>query len=205
MKLIDDLIIAKNTGKALTVKSGHNIRVIGESYADFVAFNLDNLRERFDQGRTKMNAGKIFISNGDKLVSKFNRVMLTIIEDTYKEGTHDLEAGMCSGAVYRTLYELGRYPEMISSKKEHLPDHGCWENLSEALKPWKIEPEDIPSPFNIFMTMELDSRTGVIHFSSVRPRPGTYMELRAEMNCLIAISACPDANKGKDLRVQVFE
>ena len=40
------------------------------------------------------------------------------------------------------------------------PDHGCWENLAEALGPWGIPAEDIPSPFNIFQTMEIDGKTG---------------------------------------------
>lgn len=94
MTLAEDVVIPKNTGRAFILKKGQRIRVIGESTVDFVAFNLDNLRERFDQARTKVLQGKIFISNGDQLISKFGNPMLTIIEDGYKEqGTHDLQKG----------------------------------------------------------------------------------------------------------------
>ena len=88
MKLINDVNIPKNSGRAFILRKNQHIRIIGESTVDFVAFNLDNLRERFDQARTKVMQGKIFISKGDQLLSKSNNVMLTIVEDTYQsQGT----------------------------------------------------------------------------------------------------------------------
>jgi len=90
---------------------------------------------------------------------------------------------------------------------EELPDHGCWENLTEALKPWNIPPYDIPSPFNLFQTVTIDPRTGLMLNTTIRPKPGTYMDLRAEMHCLVAISSCPDLWAGgtQGLNVQVYE
>jgi uncharacterized protein len=67
-----------------------------KSIIDFVCFNRTNLRERFDQARTQANQRKVFISTGDMLVSKLNNTMMTITEDTFKEGHHDLQEGMCS-------------------------------------------------------------------------------------------------------------
>lgn len=200
-----DVIIPKNTAKAFTLMRGQRIRIIAQSIVDFVAYNLDNLKERFDQGRTKSVNGKIYISTGDKLMSQWSNIMLTIIDDTYKEGTHDLQFSPCSRPSYEAMYEAKLYPDLLPAKKEDLPDHGCWENLSQAVKPWKITPEEIPSPFNIFMTMEINGQTGKIGFSSVVPRPGTYVELRAEMNCLVALSACPNWGEGRDVTVQIYE
>lgn len=205
MNLIEDVLIPKNTGGAFTLRKGQRIRIIGQSVVDFVAFNLDNLRERFSQARTKANQGKIFISTGDKLISMSNNVILTIVEDTY-EGTHDLQFGMCSRESYPVqAADVYEYP----FNREDLPDHGCWENLAEALRPWHIAPEDIPSPFNIFQTMQIDGRTGRMEFNifpaKQRPKPGTYIELRAEMNCLVAASACPQAGWGEPVRIQIYE
>ncbi len=205
MKLIENVLIPKNTGKAFALKKGQHIRIIGQTTVDFVAFNLDNLRERFSQARTKANQGKIFISTGDKLISMSNNVMLTIVEDTY-EDTHDLQFGMCSKESY-PVQSAGVYA--YSFKKGDLPDHGCWENLAEAVKPWNISPEDIPSPFNIFQTMRIDGSTGRMEFdifpAREKPKPGTYVELRAEMNCLVAASACPHAGWGEPIRVQIYQ
>ncbi|MBI2348736.1 MAG: DUF1989 domain-containing protein, partial [Deltaproteobacteria bacterium] len=65
MVVVGEAIIQKNTGKAFPVNKGQVIRVIGQSTADFVVFNLRNVKERFDQARTKVDQGKIYVTTGD--------------------------------------------------------------------------------------------------------------------------------------------
>jgi uncharacterized protein YcgI (DUF1989 family) len=88
---------------------------------------------------------------------------------------------------------------------EEIPDHGCFENLTEALKPWNIAPEDIPSPFNIFQTMRIDPESGRMFDTLIRPKNEAHLDFRAEMDCLIALSACPESGRGKPVRVEIFE
>jgi uncharacterized protein YcgI (DUF1989 family) len=52
--------------------------------------------------------------------------------------------------------------------------------------------------------MQIDGRTGRMEVGQ-RPKPGTYVQLQAEMNCLVGISACPEGGMGKAFRVQVYE
>jgi len=211
MTLLQSEVVPKNSGKAFIVKKGQRLRVAGRTVVDFVAFNLHNLRERFDQARTKTNQVKIFISTGDQLVSKLNNPLLTIVEDTFKEGKHDLQKGMCSkkrfelvakGAAKRVFAEG---VDMNPQKPEDIPDHGCLENLTEALKSWDIPPEDIPSPFNIFQTMRIDPETGAMFDTMIRPKDEAHVDLRAEMDCLVAVSACPQSGRGEAIRVEIFE
>src|SRR3954468_14062013 len=96
MAVLESVVVPKNSGKSFVVKKGQILRVAGRTVVDFVAFNLHNLRERFDQARTKTNQVKIFISTGDQLFSKLNNPLLTIVADSFKEGRHDLQKGMCS-------------------------------------------------------------------------------------------------------------
>ena len=96
MSILKSQVVAKNSGAAFEVLKGQRIRVAGRSIVDFVAFNLRDLTERFDQARTKTNQVKIFISTGDVLYSKRNIPMMTIVADTFTEGRHDLQKGMCS-------------------------------------------------------------------------------------------------------------
>ena len=96
MSMLMSRVVAKNSGAAFEVLKGQRIRIAGQSIVDFVAFNLRDLTERFDQARTKTNQVKIFISTGDVLYSKRNNPMMTIVEDTFTEGRHDLQKGMCS-------------------------------------------------------------------------------------------------------------
>jgi uncharacterized protein len=207
---ISESVIKSNTGKAFEVKKRQTLRVIGESTADFVVFNLRNVKERFDQARTKVDQGKIYVTKGDVLISKFNKVMMTIVEDTY-EGTHDMEKGMCSTSFYKLwgdqIFKIyGDVWQKLGRRRGAAPKHGCWENLARALKPHGIAKEDVPSPLNIFQTMVIDAKTGSMRYSMTRPRPGgDHMDLRAEMDCLVGISACPEGGRGKDLRVVVYK
>jgi hypothetical protein len=201
--------IPANSGAAFEVARGQHLRLTGITIADLVAFNRHNLRERFDQARTKVYNSKIWISTGDTLMTKSNNPLLTIVADTFAgQGTHDLQKGMCSANRFRLAAREGRLAEYYNRpiRPEDLPDHGCWENLSTALAPWGVAPEDIPSPFNVFEHLHIDPATGHLSNTSIRPRPGTYVEFRAEMDALVAISACPDLTVGgKALDVLVFQ
>jgi len=206
MKPLKRETIPSNTGRAYVIKKGQRMRVSGMTIVDFVAFNHANLRERFDQDRTKAGQDKLFISKGDFLLSKSSRPMLRVVEDTYREGTHDLEKGMCSTSSYQLKAKLGKLDQHQERVIGEVPDHGCWENLSEALKPWGIAPEDIPNPFNIFMTMEIDGKTGKLAHTTKRPTGVAHVDLKAEMDCLIGISACPDTLVGgKPVDVMIYE
>jgi len=205
INVVAQQMIQPNTGLADVVKKGQRIRVSGLNIVDFVVFNHDNLRERFDASRTRGNQGKLFITKCDYLISKFNRPMMKIVEDTYTEGTHDLEKGMCSAYTYQRKARLGRMGEYPREIRE-VPDHGCWENLSQVLQPWNILPEDIPSPFNIFMTMEIDGKTGKLGNTTIRPSKMAHVDLEAEINCLVGISVCPDLMiDAKPVEVVIFE
>src|SRR5262249_51842219 len=92
--------------------------------------------------------------------SKLNNALLTIVEDSFKEGTHDLQKGMCSKKRFE-LIEKGLAQRKFAGgvdlnpqRPEDIPDHGCWENLIDALKGYSVADEDIPSPLNLWQTMK---------------------------------------------------
>lgn len=210
MKFVKENIfkIKSNTGKAFECFKGQRVKVEGSTIIDFVAFNLHDILERFDQARTKANQGKIFISTGDWLYSKRNNKMMQIVEDTFLEGHHDLQKGMCSRKRFELAVKQKVLPETYGGKKleiKDLPDHGCWENLSLAVSPWNILPDDIPSPFNLFQDMHIDVKTGKKRNSHVRPKEKTHVIFLLAMDCLIAVSACPDITVGgKEIVLTIF-
>lgn len=211
MAVLQSDIIPKNSGRAYVVKKGQRLRIAGKSIVDFVAFNLDDLTERFDQARTKTNQVKIFISTGDVLFSKRNNPMLTIVEDTFTEGRHDLQKGMCSRKRFEMVAQ-GKSQRVFAEgidinpkAAQDIPDHGCFENLSVAVKQWKIAPDDIPSPFNIFQCMRIDPDTGIMYDTMIRPKDEAHVDFRAEMDCLVAASACPESGRGQAIRVEIYE
>ena len=211
MAILKSQVVAKNSGAAFEVLKGQRIRVAGRSIVDFVAFNLRDLTERFDQARTKTNQVKIFISTGDVLYSKRNTPMMTIVADTFAEGHHDLQKGMCSRKRFEMVAQgqskrlFAEGVDINPKTAEEIPTHGCWENLSAAVQPWNITPDDVPSPFNIFQCMRIDADTGVMYDTMVRPKDEAHVDFRAEMDLLVAASACPESGRGQAIRVEVYD
>jgi uncharacterized protein YcgI (DUF1989 family) len=201
--------VPANCGQAFELAQGQRLRVAATTIVDFVAFNRHDLHERFDQARTKTYNSKIWISTGDVLMTKANNPILRIVADTYAgQGTHDLQKGMCSGTRFQRAAHEGRLAEYYNREipATSLPDHGCWENLSNAVAPYGIAPVDVPSPFNLFQTLAIDPQTGRMSNTTIRPRPGTYVDFTAAMDALIAVSACPDLTVGgKPVEVTIFE
>ena len=139
----------------------------------------------------------MFLTTGDVLVSKLNNTMMTIVEDTFKEGHHDLQEGMCSRKRHELAAQRGIWEATYGRPLSEMPSHGCTENLSGVLAPYGIALEDVPSPFNIFQDMIIREKTGVLEHSPIRPKPpGAYVILRAEMDLLAALSVCPDVSVG---------
>jgi len=205
MKIVKEQHVPYNTGWAAEMNEGQVIRITATTTVDFVCMKLQNLLERFDQARTKVYNMKLFITTGDKLMGRNNQHMMTILADGFKNGTHDLQKGMCSGYRFQLAKQEGRLGEYYPRQITEIPDHGCYENLSRALAPYKIAPEDIPSPFNLNQHMKIDGATGRMEHTQIRPNPGNYMDLRAEMDLLAAFSACPDLPVGgKPVDVMIY-
>ncbi len=210
MNIIQQAEIAPNSGWSGEMTSGQVLRISAETIVDFVCFNRDNLTERFDQARTKVYNMKIWISAGDKLFSKLNNPMMTMLTDPFAgTGTHDLQEGMCSGVRYALAAAEGRMNQYHHGEAIEVPDHGCWENLQSALtRAYGVAREDIPSPLNIFQNMKIDLETGEMQHTNVRPKAPIAVELRAEMNLVVAASACPDlaapGGRGKAVQVAIL-
>jgi len=193
MRIIREDLIAANSGWGWEMEKGQVLRLTAMTIIDFVCFNANDIRERFDQARTKGYNRKIYVSNGDVLCSKLNNPMMTILVDPFAgTGHHDLQYGTCSGPRFARAKQEGRLNQYHHGEDIPVPDHGCWENLQRGLRHWSIRPEEIPSPLNIFQHVEIDTASGAMEHSPIRPAQPQRFELRAEMDLIVAASACPD-------------
>lgn len=95
---------------------------------------------------------------------------------------------------------------MSATAPEDLPDHGCWGNFIDAVKGYDIAPEETPSPFNLLESVEIGPGGEMIwRTDRDRPPPGdpAVVELRAEMNCLVAPGLCPERTPARAAKVRV--
>ena len=172
-------VIPPRSGAAFTLDRGQRLTVIdpqGEQVADLLAFNRDDLREVISSGRTLDYASRIYLTTGDPLYSNRSRVLLRIEEDTV--GRHDFLLTPCSADTFRIIYG-----------DEH-PHRGCFGNLAAALAPYGVEPDSIPTAFNVFMNVPVDAETGEIRVLPPKSRAGDHVTFLAEEDLVIGLTAC---------------
>ncbi len=176
--------IPARSGKAAVVEAGQRIRVInthGQQVVDTWAFRRDELTEFMSMEHSRTFLSRIMARVGDSMVTNHRRPILTLVEDTTVEGDsagiHDTLLAACD----RYRYEL------LGCEGYH---DNCTDNLAAALAELGLTPPETPSPWNLFMNIPVAS-DGTVSFQAPVSRPGDSVTLRAEMDCVVAFSACP--------------
>ena len=181
-----EFIIPKCEGRAFQLKQGEILRLIaheGKQVADMTALNRHDFRETFSSHLTAGLNGASF-RHATRLFSRppFFRPMLTIVDDKAK--VHWIH-GRCT-----RQWDGHHRHEGISAN--------CHDNIVAALKPFGLDEYQIPlDTFNAFMVVDIDSDS---HYTFRPPviEKGDYIELRAEIDQLVAISACPASSEIND-------
>ena len=170
--------IEPQCGIAFELPAGHTLRVIdpdGEQVADLIAFSHASPDEWLSSGRTLDYNNTIYLTTGHVLYSNRSTPMLAIVEDTV--GRHDFLYTPCSPETFSIIYKTtGHHPS-------------CFENLAGALRPYGIDPDRIPTTFNIFMNVDV-APDGTLAIHPPRSKPGDSMTLRAEMDLVVGLTAC---------------
>jgi uncharacterized protein len=169
--------IAPMSAHALEVARGQVLSVIdvdGAQVADLVAFNAAEPSEHFSQGFTRANNDKAGVAVGDRLYSNVNTPMFTVVADTV--GVHDMLFPPCSTFLYEHVFG-------VEGKT------GCREHLAAALAPYGIDFAQVTDPFNVFMNTAIDD-AGRMAIYRPQSQAGDHLDLRAEMDLIVAVSAC---------------
>lgn len=175
--LIDEIIPAR-TARAYTLARGSVMRVIdaeGQQAADVVAYNLHRLEEALSTEITTVILRTTSPSTGQTLYSTEWNTMLTIVGDTVR--TNYLPGAICSDEA--NFFRYGVRGSL-----------NCRDNLAAAVGPWGVTKQQVQGALGAFLNLKYwpDGRTDILEPIS---KPGDYVELRAEMDLLVAVSACP--------------
>jgi uncharacterized protein len=181
-------------GVGLRLQRGDLLRVIdveGGQTGDLLAYAADG-SQRLSNGRTFDYQGTIYVTTGDVLWSDRSEAMLTILADP--AGRHDFLYASCSIEMYRMQYgETGDRPN-------------CADNLRQAFRGLGLEADPLPTSLNVFMNVEVGP-DGRLTIAPPRSRAGDALELRAEMDLAVALTACPasSCNGGAPPRPLAYE
>ena len=178
--------IPVQSGVAFRLNKGQKLKVIdpkGKQVSDMVLFNSEDIREKISSGKTLDFEENILLTKGNFLWSNRSRKMMEILEDT--NGRNDFLLAPCSPETFKIMY----------NNKQYHPS--CFENLYTSLAEFDIEPDDIPTAFNIFMNVQFQ-KDGRLSVEPPLSKAGDYVLFQAEMDLLVGLTACSaeDSNGG---------
>lgn len=166
------------TGMAFQVLKDQILRVVdieGGQVVDLVSYSKKDAHEYLSSPRTMDFNNKVYFSTGDVLYSDRSNPMWTIRDD--KVGRHCFIFAPCDQKMFEITYDVTQ------------PHPNCFDNLSKSLAPFGILPAQIFVPFNIFMNARIDNN-GEIDIHPPRSKPGDFIDLKAEMDMIVGVSAC---------------
>jgi uncharacterized protein YcgI (DUF1989 family) len=170
--------IPARTGISFLLEKGQRLKITdieGEQVSDFFCFFKDDTEDYLSSGRTLDYLSKIYITQGDDLYSSKSKIMARVIED--KVGKHDFLLTPCSKDTFRILY------------KDPHPHRGCEGNLLASFKEMGIVKNSLPTTFNIFMNVNIDSR-GRFKVDPPLSRAGDYIVIEAQEDLIVGLTAC---------------
>lgn len=186
--MAEKILVSAGTARATVLRAGQTLRIAnvqGKQVADFLAFNAGDLTEALSTMHTIVSIGRLFPTIGDQLRTNRRRPMLEVTRDD--TGRHDMIIAACDP--WRYEYDFG-----VTGHRN------CSDNFIEALRQWGIQRHQLPQPVNLFQNMSYPD--GQVKFGESLAKPGDAVELRALMDVVAAVSACPmDLNPISGFRV----
>ncbi|HEY3766158.1 MAG TPA: urea carboxylase-associated family protein [Gaiellales bacterium] len=179
MNAAETITVPAREGRALALAAGDRIRVIdpvGGQVADVFAFCAGDLSEYHSAQHTRVWVSRLFPRPGEQFVTNRRRPILTLEADD-SPGVHDMLCAACDPSRYALLGATGWHAS-------------CQENLQRAMAALGHEGIAIPQPINLFMNIPV-GEGGTIGWEPAPTGAGDSVTLRAELDIVVAVSACP--------------
>jgi uncharacterized protein len=189
-RVVEQFVIPSCSGKAFRVFRGQTLRVSQEEGGQVASLIVLNAHKYKEQGMARFSGNLSQILGAGNhyrlgtVYSKvpYERAMLTVTRDTV--GHHFL-GPHCTARMMEIWGARGH--------------RSCSDNLADALADFGLALEDIYSPasINLFANINIESTgDGRIHLLPSAAQKGDRVDFTAEMDVLIALSACPDDVSG---------
>lgn len=148
-----------------------------------LCYNADDPVERYNVADTVKIQNMIFLTTGRVLFSDMGRVLFSITEDT--SGHHDTLGGCSSPETNRARYGEGGYQRLRNDRHRDTRT-----NFLYALGRHGLGPRDVMPNLNLFTRVRV-GEDGGLQWVAGCEKPGAFIDLRAEMNTLVALSNTP--------------
>jgi uncharacterized protein YcgI (DUF1989 family) len=185
-------------GVAVQLTAGQTVRLVntsGKQVVDTWGFNPSDMLEFLSMEHSRVAMQELIPAVGDVLVSNRRRPMLRVVADT-TPGHHDMLMAACDRQRYEQLGAVGYHDN-------------CADNLHSALAQFGLKTAVVPAPLNLFMNVPWEA-DGALAFLAPTSSAGEYVSLRAEIDLIVAFSACPqdmtpvNAGQSADVHFEVW-
>lgn len=199
-KLELDHLIPPKGGIALEVNLGDVLRIIdeqGQQVSDLVAFSTSNPKEHISATQTNKLNAHLNLKKGDALYSTDCNKMFQLTKVTNPKVHYNFIFSPCGDADNSI-----RFPNI--SKGET-----CLGILKRVFSEYSFDWRDMLEPFSIGLNLAIRD-DWALETKTPLSKPGDFVELKAMMDCIVGITACPqdrnmcNGGKLKPIRVQRF-
>lgn len=160
------------------LKRGETLRILnttGAASVSLLLWNAQDTSERYNAGDTVKLQWTARLSKGRVLFSDMGRVLASIVADSH--GRHDAIAGTSSPASNQRRYG----DASLRNGRD---------NFRLCASKYGMGRPDVPPCITFFADVTTDASGRLVWNESV-PVPGDFVDLRMEMDVIVAISNCP--------------
>ncbi len=168
------------------IRRGTTLRFIdleGGANLSLMMYRADERLERLLLSDTLKAQHTSHLTTGNVLYSDMGRILASFAADTV--GWHDPICGVSDAALVRAKYGESRYQEQRNDMYRNGKD-----SLLIELSKWGLGLRDLVPSVNLFSKVTVDGE-GRVQFVPSNSVAGDYVELRFEMDTLIALSSAP--------------
>jgi uncharacterized protein YcgI (DUF1989 family) len=161
------------------VSAGTAFRIVdveGKQVADLFAFNAADVSEYHSAMHTRAAVSRLFPKVGEAFTTNRRRPIMTLERDD-TPAVHDMLIAPCDPERYAGLGVEGWHAS-------------CRENLEIAMRGLGHDHVCHPASINLFMNIPV-AGDGGLGWEPARTAPGDSITLRAVMDCIVVVSACP--------------
>lgn len=168
------------------MKRGSSLRLTdmkGGANVSMLLFNQDEKLERYNMADTLKAQHTAYLTRGFVCYSDMGRVLCSITADTC--GWHDTICGVSDAKLIAQKYGTHRFQEYRNSMYRNGRD-----GLLIELGKYGLGKRDLAATVNFFSKVTADE-SGNLIFRPDNSKAGDYVDLRFEMNTLVALSTAP--------------
>jgi uncharacterized protein len=179
VRTTETIEVPAREGRAVRVPNGSAFRIVdveGKQVADLFAFNANDVGEHHSAMHTRAGVSRLFPRVGEAFMTNRRRPIFTLERDD-SPAVHDMLIAPCDPERYEGLGVEGWHAS-------------CRENLERAMRQLGHDEICGPASINLFMSIPV-AADGELGWKPAPTAAGDSITLRAAMDCIVVVSACP--------------